>query len=219
MLLLWLVRLSVWPDIWVGTSISWNLIGWLDPVLCSATADLSSLYRRWCRSCPLYLVSVVQSVCPVYTFPYLHGILQTPETFSPRASFWSCYVGTVLSRDVWTVFMLNFPSNLLILCDVDCWNGKEVTSTGYFFFLFSFVSYSWLCWWLQHCTHSVSHIVLARLRSVLLMDDGVTLHGGRGLYEWASCILNVPVSLLVCGWYLCNLATWNRRTTKVSSAC
>jgi hypothetical protein len=70
-----------------GTSISWNLIWWLDLVLCSASADLSSSYRHCCHSCPLYLVSMVQSVCPAYTFPYSHGILQTPETFSPRASF------------------------------------------------------------------------------------------------------------------------------------
>jgi hypothetical protein len=30
----------------------------------------------------------------------------------------------------WTVFLLNFPNNLLILYEVHCWNGKEVIPTG-----------------------------------------------------------------------------------------
>lgn len=34
---------------------------------------------------------------------------------------------------MFTVFILNFHSNLLILFDVDCWKGKEATPIGLYF--------------------------------------------------------------------------------------
>jgi hypothetical protein len=42
------------------------------------------------------------------------------------------------------VVILNIPSNLLILYDVDCWNGKEVTLISLFLQLFC-VLYSCHC--------------------------------------------------------------------------
>jgi hypothetical protein len=32
---------------------------------------------------------------------------------------------------MWTVFITNFPSNLLLLCELNCWNSKEAITTGF----------------------------------------------------------------------------------------
>jgi hypothetical protein len=78
-------------------------------------------------------------------------------------------------------------------------------------FLFC-VSYSWSCWRLRHCTHSVwtfflnikilsiNHSVTychGMALHVFVMGDGMILHRGRGLCEWAFCIPNVSVSHLI----------------------
>jgi hypothetical protein len=47
--------------------------------------------------------------------------------------------------------------------------------------------------WVSPHKHSVSHIVLARLTSLV---STTIFHAGGGLYEWASCVLNVLVSHL-----------------------
>jgi hypothetical protein len=64
--------------------------------------------------------------------------------------------------------------NRLILCDVDHWEGKEVTSVGL----------SPKCRF-SPFKHSVSHIVLARLMSVMTTACFV-MGVGRGLCRWVS---------------------------------
>jgi hypothetical protein len=55
----------------------------------------------------------------------------------------------------WTVFILNFPSNLLILRDIDSWNGKEATPTGLVFSVVLLCSLLMALLKLRHYTNSV----------------------------------------------------------------
>jgi hypothetical protein len=60
-------------------------------------------------------------------------MLQTPETFNPKSSFTDLSMREVFLTGMWTVFMSNFLSSLLLLCDVVCWNGKIATPVGFSF--------------------------------------------------------------------------------------
>jgi hypothetical protein len=45
---------------------------------------------------------------------------------------------------MWIVYILNFPSRLVILHVVDCWNYKEATQTSLSFYIVLLCFLSWL---------------------------------------------------------------------------
>jgi hypothetical protein len=58
-------------------------------------------------------------------------MLETPETFSSRLSFTGLTMREIFLNGMWIVFMLNRLSNLLILYDMVCWNGKMATPVDF----------------------------------------------------------------------------------------
>jgi hypothetical protein len=92
------------------------------------------LYRCRCLICSSHLVSVQQPECHTYAFPHSHGSVLTPVNFSCRLCFGSLMVREVFVNRMWTVFMLNHPSNLLILYDVVCLSGKMATPVSFYFY-------------------------------------------------------------------------------------
>jgi hypothetical protein len=57
-------------------------------------------------------------------------MLQTPVTLNPKSSFTDLSMWEIFLAGMLTVYILNFPSNLLMLNDVDCWNSQEATPIG-----------------------------------------------------------------------------------------
>jgi hypothetical protein len=124
---------SMWPDSSARTSVFWNFIRFPDSVPCSATGDLPGRYKYSyrCRKCSLRLVS--NDVCPTYISPHSHGILLTPGAFSPTSPFTGLQMFEFLFVRMWTIFILNFPTNLLVLYDFICRNDELAMQISIFF--------------------------------------------------------------------------------------
>lgn len=155
-----------------------------------------------CRAYTLRRVSVDRPVCPICA--------KTSQTFSPKSSF--------ADLSMWELFLvvmrifsiLNSLSNLLMLYDGDCWNIEEASTIGVFFRrsiffvallkvaeMYGLSLNNFLRFRISLFKHSVSHIVLARLISLVSKNGGENFLGCKGLYDWTSCILNTPESHLV----------------------
>jgi hypothetical protein len=78
---------------------------WLS--LCSATANLSGCPSRMCRLCSLFLVSMDQPVCQMYTWPHSQGMLYTHGVLSLRSY--------ITGRRKLEIFLGGKPT-LLMLC-------------------------------------------------------------------------------------------------------
>jgi hypothetical protein len=87
----------------------------------------------------LYILSqwIDPFVLSIGTFPCTRGMLETPETFSSRLSFTGLTMREIFLNGMWIVFMLNRLSNLFILYDMVCWNGKMATQSVFLFLLSS----------------------------------------------------------------------------------
>jgi hypothetical protein len=79
--------------------------------------------------------SVGQPFCLIlYDFPHSHGIRETPETFSSKSSCNGLGMWELFSAVMWNIFVLNFPGNLLILCDAE--SCKVDSPIGFYFYFF-----------------------------------------------------------------------------------
>jgi hypothetical protein len=118
-------------------------------MLFSTTAGLSSWYKRGC-SCSLHFVSMYLPVSLIYASQHL----QTPETFSLETFYTDLIMWGLFLAGMWTVLLFfQQPTDLL------------ATQVGlYFSVLLFYGSYSYLCWRLWFCTHSVWMFLNVRIR-------------------------------------------------------
>jgi hypothetical protein len=82
-------------------------------------------------------VDVVHVLCALFQWinlSVLHTLFQNcieyyrpHEISSPKLSVTDLSMWELFLAGMWTVFILNFPSNLIILYGVDCWNSKDAT--------------------------------------------------------------------------------------------
>jgi hypothetical protein len=186
--------LMFWLLLW--SLFSWNVIRcWINALL---PQDLPSWYKCKCRSRSLHPISVV-STC----LSYMHFSTSTRNTIDPRD-----FQLLFLLAGMWTGFtsILNLPSNLQILHDVDLQSNGDasVVSLSFFMFLLYFLFMALLksCGTvhiLSKCFsemwdfvtqnilwHSLSWQVNECSHHCMFFAPDVILHGCRGQYERAS---------------------------------